>query len=61
MEKDLTKPYEAGVQSESLFRLPKVLEGGKFEKLLNVFDAAALDLKTYSFARIDCQEQISEL
>ena len=53
MEKDLTKPYGAGV-SESLFRLPKALEGGKFEKLLNVFDAAALDLKTYSFARIDC-------
>ena len=54
MGKDLTKPYETGVRSESLFRLPKALEGGKFEKLLNVFDAAALDLKTYSFARIDC-------
>ena len=33
----------------------------KLSKLLNVFEAAALDLKTYSWTKIDCGEQVAEL
>ena len=40
---------------------PTVKDESKLTKLLNVFEAASLDLKTYSVTNIDSFDQVFEL
>ena len=37
------------------------MDESKLTKLLNIFEAASLDLKTYSMTNVDSIEQVSEL